>query len=332
MLKQQHPLVSIIINCHNGAATLSQALDSVYAQEYRPLEIIFWDNASTDTSLALAKATAQKDADIQLHCFHSKNLTSLGAARNAALHKAQGEFVAFLDCDDLWLPTKISQQVQLMQKNPEVALVCTDTENFCHEGSLGRVFARSKPARGHVFAELVERQWISLSSAMLRKKYLEKLMPPIPKNADDTQDFFDTNLHICEEAELFYRLSYQFPCDYVDAVLTKRRIHKHNATLTEWQRLAVETRYMAEKLCKLYPDFANNHAALLQIFTRRASFQEAVSLWRQGKGKEARKILCASLKNIDGIALKERLFYMVTFLPPSCFPLLVKLYLALPKL
>ena len=98
----ENPLVSVIMNCHNGERFLREAIDSVYAQTYSNWEIIFWDNVSTDDSSSIAQSY-----DNRLRYYLSEGFTSLGMARELAVQKSNGEYVAFLDCDDLWLPEKL---------------------------------------------------------------------------------------------------------------------------------------------------------------------------------------------------------------------------------
>ena len=95
------PLVSVIMNCYNGDRFLRQAIDSVYCQTYDNWEIIFWDNASTDSSAKIARSY-----DDKIRYFLATKNTPLGEARNLALNKASGKYVAFLDCDDLYFPNK----------------------------------------------------------------------------------------------------------------------------------------------------------------------------------------------------------------------------------
>ena len=103
------PLVSIIMNCYNGEQFLQEAINSVYGQSYANWEIIFWDNASTDNSSSIAKSY---DERIRYHL--ASKTTSLGEARNFALNKASGIYVAFLDCDDIYLTDKLEQQVKFL--------------------------------------------------------------------------------------------------------------------------------------------------------------------------------------------------------------------------
>jgi len=97
------PTVSILMNCLNGARYLREALDSVFAQTYTDWEILFWDDASTDESAKIAKSYGRK-----LRYFRGLGGMPLGYSRNCGLEKARGEYLAFLDCDDVWLPTHLS--------------------------------------------------------------------------------------------------------------------------------------------------------------------------------------------------------------------------------
>ena len=100
------PKVSVIVNCFNGEKYLKQALDSIYRQTYKDWEIIFYDNQSNDESAKIAKGY-----DHRLKYYQSENLIPLGAARAAAVLSATGEWVAFLDVDDLWYPEKLETQL-----------------------------------------------------------------------------------------------------------------------------------------------------------------------------------------------------------------------------
>lgn len=304
------PTVSIIMNCLNGAAHLREALDSVVSQTFADWEVIFWDNGSTDHSVAIA--TSYGDT---VRVFHTTQTVALGAARNRALHKAQGRYIAFLDCDDVWLPHKLEQQVALFHANPRVGLVCTDTELFEGGRTLYRLFDQSPPARGNVFRELMARQWISMSSAMIRRTTLDSL----------TQ-WFDENLNVCEEADLFYRIAHDWELDHVANALTRWRVHGNNTTFRKFGQFADETLRILDKHRALYPDYDTRYADVVALLTQRATFQRAVSLWREGHGAHARAALAPYPHSC-----KFTLFRLATFLPSSLFDTLARLYFALPK-
>jgi glycosyltransferase involved in cell wall biosynthesis len=112
----QEPLVSVIIPVYNGERYLAQAIESVLAQTYRPIEIIIVDDGSTDCTAEIACGYPE------VRYIHQPN-QGPGAARNTGIATARGEFVAFLDADDAWLPSKLSAQAGYLLQHPEVGYV-----------------------------------------------------------------------------------------------------------------------------------------------------------------------------------------------------------------
>jgi glycosyltransferase involved in cell wall biosynthesis len=298
------------MNCLDCAADLPAALAGVQAQTFQDWEIIFWDNASVDSSPRIAQSFGPK-----LRYFRAEKTVPLGAARNLAVRQAKGRYIAFLDCDDLWLEEKLAKQLALFEGNPRLGLACTDTEIFAGAGTLSRVFAQAAPARGRVFGELMRRQWISMSSAMLRVQALHGL-----------DHWFDENLNLCEEADLFYRIAHDWELDYVDAPLTRWRVHDANTTFKKFGQFAQETLYILDKHRRIYPSYEEEHGELVELLTRRAAFQRGVALWRDGRGAEARE----AVARYAGRSMKFRLFQAASYLPGSFFDLLSRLYFALP--
>ena len=115
----EQPLVSIIMNCYNGETYLQESINSVLSQTYKNWEIIFWDNQSNDKSVKIFKD--YKDGRLKYYLAAS-HIEILYKVRNYALKKANGEFIAFLDVDDWWLPEKLEKQIPLFD-DPEVGLV-----------------------------------------------------------------------------------------------------------------------------------------------------------------------------------------------------------------
>lgn len=106
--------VSVITPIYNADKYLESTLESVFNQTYKNLEIVLVDDCSTDTSKAIIEKFMCKHSEIIYYC-QPKNMGA-GAARNKALELATGQYVAFLDSDDLWLPEKTEKQIQLMKK------------------------------------------------------------------------------------------------------------------------------------------------------------------------------------------------------------------------
>ena len=105
------PLVSVIMNVRNGAAFLREALDSVLSQTFADWELIVWDDCSTDDSAQIVG----EYQDRRIRYFLSPEDTPLGKARDQAIRQATGEWLAFLDQDDVWLPRKLEKQMALAE-------------------------------------------------------------------------------------------------------------------------------------------------------------------------------------------------------------------------
>jgi|GEM_PF-181615 len=117
-------LVTVLVPTYNNAQTLQHTLDSIVAQTHRPIEIITIDDASHDASYAFAKAYSQQHTTNDLHFLNLQNTVNSGAgiSRNKALQAATGDYIAFLDADDLWKPHKLT--VQLIAMKTQRATVC----------------------------------------------------------------------------------------------------------------------------------------------------------------------------------------------------------------
>ena len=321
------PKVSVIMNCFNSSEHLSEAIDSVLSQTYSDWEIVFWDNASTDKSGEIALSYCQRPEATccdKIRYFRAETNTPLGKARNLALTQARGELFAFLDCDDIWHPDKLACQVPLFN-DPEVGLACTNTEFFSEAGTLSFLFEKTRPARGRVFRELVQNQWISMSSAMISRQALKSLDRP-----ENGGGWFDENLDLCEEADVFYRIAKNWKLDFVPAAdheaLTRWRVHVGSTTFAKFGKFAEETLYLLEKHQKLYPNYNTEYPELVSLLQERAAFQRAVSLWREGKGSAARECIRPY------ISLKKcQLLWIASWMPGCLFDPLSSLYFRLPK-
>lgn len=115
------PFFSILIPCYNGAKTLAATLDSVAVQTFRDFEVVIVNDGSTDESPQIIETYADK---LPINVIHQEN-AGLGAARNAGIRNSTGEFVAFLDADDLWLENKLERVYDLVNKlNGGVDVIC----------------------------------------------------------------------------------------------------------------------------------------------------------------------------------------------------------------
>lgn len=107
-------LVSVIIPIYNSEKYLAATLDSIFCQDYKDIEIVLVDDCSKDQSAEIIVGLKKTHPEIVYH-LQEKNMGA-GAARNKALELARGQYIAFLDSDDIWMPNKISRQIELMKK------------------------------------------------------------------------------------------------------------------------------------------------------------------------------------------------------------------------
>ncbi len=209
------PLVSIITNCYNGARYLREALDSVYRQTFKDFEIIFWDNQSTDDSGKIAQSYGEP-----LQYFRGEKFLPLGAARNAAIEKATGKYIAFLDSDDIWLPEKLEKQVALMESNRALGLVYSDCYFIDSAGTPGEktCFHHSPPFRGMAFNQLFQSNPIALLTAIITREAFNKA------------GIFNPKYEIGEEYDLWLRIAQNYPIDFIEQPLGKYRVHSQSTT------------------------------------------------------------------------------------------------------
>ena len=139
-MEKNNPLISIIIPVYNGEKYLVEAIDSVLKQAYSPIEIIVIDDGSVDNSAAIAQSYHA------IKYFHQPN-RGLSAALNQGLGIATGEFLAFLDADDIWEENKLSLQMEDLKKDPTLDAVFGHHQQFIsREGSLRTIDQRILPA------------------------------------------------------------------------------------------------------------------------------------------------------------------------------------------
>lgn len=149
------PLVSVIIPIYNGARFIADALASVRAQNYAPLEILILDDGSTDETAQIA----QRQADVRYIALEHRGLA---ATRQHGIQTARGEFIAFLDVDDLWSHDKLARQIMLLHENPATLIVNGYTQ------LLRLVDARASEWRFEKWGEPILA--FSFGSALFRRK------------------------------------------------------------------------------------------------------------------------------------------------------------------
>jgi glycosyltransferase involved in cell wall biosynthesis len=211
------PLFSIVIPAYKAADYIADALTSVRGQTTDDYEIIVVNDGSPDTD-QLEKELQPYLADI---IYIKRANGGPAAARNSGIRAARGEYVAFLDSDDQWIPTHLAQMRQLLRSDPTLDLMYGDAVNFGDAAHEGATTMEANPSEGRAtFESLVLCKCTVVGSTVVARR-----------QALVDAGLFDENLMQAEDFELWARLAYRGGrIDYTRNVHARRRIHKGNLT------------------------------------------------------------------------------------------------------
>lgn len=169
----EQPLVSVVVGVFNKERYVGECLQSVLAQTYSRFELIVVDDASTDRSVAVVRELG--DPRIR-SVVRAVNSGRPAVPRNEGIRLATGEFVAFLDADDLWMPDKLEKQLAYLKLHPEYPLVHGACLVMDGEGrSLHLRHGGRLPPAGDCLLPLLEHCWISISTVLARKELVDRV-------------------------------------------------------------------------------------------------------------------------------------------------------------
>lgn len=210
-MEHKTPTISVVIPVYNRPAQLRQAMESVAAQTLRPLELLVGDDGSTDDTRAVARETARLLADrLTVRVLALEHSGRPGAVRNRCAAEAAGEYLSFLDSDDLWRPEKLARQIRLFEENPALAIAHT-REEWNREG---RILSQAKfrhAREGDLFADALKKCTIGPSTVMIKRELYQR------------SGGFREDLEIAEDYEYWLRLTAAVPVGYLDEPLTIKR-------------------------------------------------------------------------------------------------------------
>lgn len=222
------PFFSVIVNCLNGERYLRKALDSIFSQTFDDYEVIFWDSKSTDRSPEIAKSYS----DSRLNFFSAPKVTNLSEARNLAVKQAIGNWIAFLDCDDVWLPQKLEKQYEIIRRNNshEIGFIYTRAKVINENGDWiqTRRDVQALPS-GYIMKDLLEENHVAIASSVVRKEYFLKI--------GGIANHYST----CGDYYLWLALSKKWKALNTEETLTLIRSHSENLTLRNRKKMAIES-------------------------------------------------------------------------------------------
>ena len=192
--------ISVVISTYNRKNLLKRAIESVIKQTLNPFEIIVVDDGSIDgTQSWLA------DKFPFVRCLYQNN-SGVSRARNNGIKSAQGSWIALLDSDDEWLPDKLEQQVKLIRDIPET-LFCHTNEIWIRNGVRVNQMKKHQKYGGDIFEKCLDMCRISPSSSIIKKEIF------------DIVGLFDESLNICEDYDLWLRITSKFSVSFLDQPL-----------------------------------------------------------------------------------------------------------------
>ena len=242
------PRVSVIIPTYNRAAWVAEAAASVLAQTYRDFELIVVDDGGTDATLeALARLAGE------LRLLRRAKQGGVSAARNLGVAAARGEWLAFLDSDDLWRPDKLARQIDYLKENPDLRL-CQTEEIWVRNGVRVNPPETHRKVGGEIFLPSLSRCVVSPSAVMLERRLFEEL------------GGFDETLPAAEDYDLWLRVTWRHPVGLLpEALVIKRGGHADQLSrqwgLDRWRIQALVKLLKEEDLPPHFRDAAHHTLA-----------------------------------------------------------------------
>ena len=253
--------VSVVIPAYNAMTYLPETLESVLRQTFTDFEVLIVNDGSSDQIVEWASGLV----DPRVKLISQENQGSPGA-RNTGIAHAQGEYVAFLDADDLWSPTKLEKQICCLEDNPAVGLVNTWTVLIDQLGKpVGR--AGTFQAEGDVWKQIVLGNFLVCSSVVVRRCCFE------------TVGVFEPNLILCEDWDMWIRIASRYSVAVVKEPLAYYRQHLNNIS-KNYRTFLQDSRTVIEKA------FASVPSELLYLRNRSYGYANLYLAWRSLQSRD----------------------------------------------
>ena len=195
--------ISVIIPTFNRKKTLKRAIQSVLMQSYTPYEIIIIDDGSDDGTKEWLK-----DNYPNVKYIYQMN-SGVSSARNKGIKFARGDWIALLDSDDEWLPSKLKDQANEIESNPAAKFLHTN-EIWIRNGVRVNQMKKHKKYGGYIFEKCLDMCRISPSSVLIKKDIFDEI------------GMFDETLKVCEDYDLWLRFASKYPVHFLDQPLIKK--------------------------------------------------------------------------------------------------------------
>ncbi|AFZ58640.1 glycosyltransferase family 2 protein [Anabaena cylindrica FACHB-243] len=320
------PKISVIIPVYNSEKTVAETLESVLAQTYGNLEIIIVDDGATDKSIEICRQFKDK----RIKIIHQQN-RGLAGARNTGIRHAKGEFLAFVDSDDLWLPEKLEKHLQHLQRSPQVG-VSFSRSLFIDDQSKPLGIYQMPKLKNITPEYLFCRNPISNgSSVVIRRDVLTAIKFEANVHGEVEDFYFDDRFRQSEDIECWLRIALQttWKIEGIPEALTLYRLNSGGLSANlfkqyeSWEQILIKTQVYNPEFIEQWGDKARAYQLryLARRATRQRSSRMAVTLINQALGTYWQIILEEPRRTfISFIAA-----YLLWLLPKSIYQWLEKL-------
>jgi len=267
MLSSMCPLVSVIVPTYNRSDFVAEAVQSVLNQTYENIETIVVDDGSTDNT----REVLEKYQDKINYIYQQRSGRS--KARNEGFRHSRGDYIAFLDSDDLWFPTKIEKQVEVLSTKADVGLVYVGVQLVDAKGNPCEAnLSWDTPTRRVLYEDLMTHNVItgSLSSIMVLRECLDRV------------GLFDESMIACEDLDLYRRIARHYEFHKIDLPLVKVRIHGDN-TQGRLMTMAKGWEKTISKISRDTPhefEYYKNEAIIKNLFQIASLYKQDGRLYR----------------------------------------------------
>lgn len=206
-IREEQPLVSVIIPCYNHARFLSTAIKSVLNQTYPHIEIIVVDDGSADNTRQITESFTS------VNYIYQPN-AGLSASRNKGIKKSKGQYILFLDADDWLYPEAIAINIQYFTNNPQLAFVSGSYDNADEKGNITNEYKVT--VTGNHYCRLLDYNYIGMIATVLFAKWVFN------------EYLFDTRLRGCEDHDLYLKIARKYPVLHHTEKIAVYRRHNNN--------------------------------------------------------------------------------------------------------
>jgi len=272
------PKISVIIPTHNRQNFLSRAIESVFSQTFCDFEMLIIDDGSTDQTKEAVKKYIVTQPD-KIKYFYQDN-KGPSAARNKGIQQASGEYVAFLDDDDEWLPDKLECQITGFSKNKNIGLAYTDYYIITEDLTAPHIHHCEEFNRAKFEKMFYVKNLISTPTIMARKECFEKL------------GLFDEGLEVAEDWDMWLRLFKQYDFLHIPQPLVKVNVGSTSQSSDGDKNLANDLKFLDKIFSE--PD-VKNRAFKTKAYSYRY-YKAAIAYKENGNIEKAQAAILKAIK------------------------------------